>query len=114
MNKKTVTIFNRVFADDSITRLVDNRAQRIRIVHPALSSCRVVLDPQPGRKGTVTKFRVRLYTNQISLSSLRPAYPEFLEIHALTAVMADAVNIAFDKLEELLSPWINPVPAHVA
>ena len=59
-------------------------------------------------------FRVRLYIDQTTGFSTRVATPGCLEIHTSTSVMTDAVNSAFDKAQELLSPRLNPLPDRAA
>ena len=114
MNMRTIIVCKGIFADESITRLVKTRARQINKFHPEYSSCRVVIDPQRSSKGTGMNYRVRLYISRTPGFSTRLASPGFLEIHALTRVMKDAVNDAFDKAEELLSPRLNPVPGRAA
>lgn len=114
MNTKTIVVFNRIIADESVARLVDERVRRIRKTYPELTRCRVVVDPYPFEKGGGKRYRVRLYINQTTLSSRRPASPGYLEIHDHKAVLRDAVNAGFDKVEELLCPRLIPASARVA
>jgi hypothetical protein len=94
--------------NESVVRLVADRARELEHVHDGPASCRAVIDAGPLRRSGERPYRVKLFLKLAPSPSSGPGYPEYMELHARDGILKAAVNRAFLKAEELLTLQHRP------